>query len=307
MRLDDGKITLDELYDVFFDTDVAGDQIDDLAPEELRVAVCNATAFLPIDINTLGYSSASDPDFSPAYTIVWPDCTNIETLQAIPNDDMEDALSLTSAGTKDVVDALKKAAFFLAGMGSSSLLDDKLPGMDQTLGELLDVEKLFDEFVDQVEKLALDSLDDLEEALETALESTVGMQVTQGVDGDAVEITLQGDLQELKLVLNPQWSSATTKSVNLNLSALNIPGLSTLLGTPGKADFDVDLGAELFLDLGLDLSDPDQIQTQVHDTTFAEVTAKITGQDLDFKASVGPLGLFVNGGTLSLTAADGNE
>jgi len=78
-----------------------------------------------------------------------------------------------------------------------------------------------------------------------------------GRDTDLVEVTLPDD-RELKIELHLQPSFDVELPIDFDLSTLNLAGASGLLDLEGKAKFDVHVGADLKLDLGIDLSNPDR-------------------------------------------------
>src|SRR5207244_176318 len=61
----------------------------------------------------------------------------------------------------------------------------------------------------------------------------------------------------------------------------------------------------LNLHLGLDLSNPDKPVPVLYDTTGLTLGARVLGTNLGFTAAIGPLGLFVRNGTVTLDR-DGN-
>ena len=58
--------------------------------------------------------------------------------------------------------------------------------------------------------------------------------------------------------------------------------------------------ADLRIDFGIDVSDPSNWLPFLYDTTGVTLSAAVRGTNLDFTASMGGLGIFVAGGTVTL-------
>lgn len=89
---------------------------------------------------------------------------------------------------------------------------------------------------------------------------------------------------------------------------LNLP---SVIDVSGESMITVDVGTTLQLSMGLDLTDPNGVtpfvyeydaDTQTGTTILASLTA--IADDITFRASIGPFGAAIDGGTLALTSSD---
>ena len=81
-------------------------------------------------------------------------------------------------------------------------------------------------------------------------------------------------------------------------------GVTSLLDTTGQADFSVQAGGSLIVNLGIDLSsDPASPQPFLYDTSQLKLQAKGTATNMNFSASLaGIVGVFVENGEAALSA-----
>ncbi len=106
-------------------------------------------------------------------------------------------------------------------------------------------------------------------------------------------LPLQFDLQDLVSRIAGDNSAATAF----------LQQATQFIHVSGDGMLDVAAQASLFLEFGLDLTDPCSIHPFLYDTTRAEISAEVLGTDLEFEASLGSVvGIFVKDGTVTLDA-----
>ncbi len=105
--------------------------------------------------------------------------------------------------------------------------------------------------------------------------------------------------------------------LDLDLASLNIPGLTDLIDLASQSTVDLAVQGVLHLSLGLDITIPTQVRPFLYDATDdgtgmlrgtrVEVTAGVAADEtLNFTTTAGPLGVKVEGGSLTLTNSAGN-
>src|ERR1051325_4270712 len=84
--------------------------------------------------------------------------------------------------------------------------------------------------------------------------------------------------------------------------AANVPGLagaSHLIDVEGAGKPTVGANAALDPNIGVDLTNPTSPRPFLYDNSAIDLTANASGSNLSFTAAVGPLGLFVKGGSVN--------
>ncbi|MGE3312307.1 MAG: hypothetical protein AB7O66_20265, partial [Limisphaerales bacterium] len=91
-------------------------------------------------------------------------------------------------------------------------------------------------------------------------------------------------------------------------------GISNFVQLEGSADLNVTASAEFRLEFGIDVSNPCLWVPFLDDATSASLNLAVRGTDIDFTASVGPLGVFVRDGKVTVdrdgdpgTTGDGED
>jgi hypothetical protein len=100
-----------------------------------------------------------------------------------------------------------------------------------------------------------------------------------------------------------------TRPFNLDLANLGLPAaLTNLVGLSASGNLGLEAEMDFNLSLGLDLDGTDATPMAFFldvDKTYLSASAKAYGEDLDFEAALGPVGLFVFDGAADLTAEFG--
>lgn len=77
-------------------------------------------------------------------------------------------------------------------------------------------------------------------------------------------------------------------------------GLSSFVQLEGSADINVSASADVLIEFGVDVSNPCGWVPFLYDTTAFTLNASVRGTDIDFTAAVGPLGVMVRDGTVTV-------
>jgi len=77
-------------------------------------------------------------------------------------------------------------------------------------------------------------------------------------------------------------------------------GIGSLVQLEGSANLNVTASADLLLEFGIDVSNPCAWVPFLYDTTALTLNAAVRGTDIEFVAAVGPLGVFVKDGTVTV-------
>ncbi len=166
-----------------------------------------------------------------------------------------------------------------------------------SLGSLVNAAEKFRNAMNDFGDDVIDSLVSLEERLESAVEKVLGIPVTPG-DGPTVELMPDNTPGRRALRVEIDYNPTYTKQHNLNLDldALGVPAIGNLVDARGSAMFSVTAGANVNLDVGLDLTNPANPRPFLYNTTTAALGAKIYGSGIHFKAALGPLGIAIGNG-----------
>jgi len=140
----------------------------------------------------------------------------------------------------------------------------------------------------------------------------------------SLDISGEGENKEVAVRIDfelPLGTVTTQVPVNLDLDSLDVAELSNLIDASATALLDVSAGATIELSVGIDLTHEDGIQSFLYDLEEVQPGqfegsrvefqfGASTVEPLEFMAAVGPLGLEVTNGTLTLsgtTIATGSE
>ena len=77
-------------------------------------------------------------------------------------------------------------------------------------------------------------------------------------------------------------------------------GISSVVQLEGSANINVTASADLLFEIGIDVSNPCAWVPFLYDTTHLSLNAAVRGTDINFTAAIGPLGVFVKNGTITV-------
>ena len=293
----DGFATLRELDSGTFDPDtIIGS----------RLTNGSLTFDLPLTPEPL-FAGASGP--APVLHAVLGDITDALTLQVSLVPDTGGLSSLLRAvetlGTGDIIAALRGTADYLRQLetdpqlgAADNLLAFRLPGLNQSVGELIGFGRAF---TDLVEGLAADppaTLQELESTLAT-LPGLSGVALTfDGAAGaEALRVDLVFDVPRLlaDLPLTLDLTALDLTAQGTSLAALGLDVVGVIMDSANATPVNLSAGATLDLDLGLDLSDPTTPTPFLFDTTSASLDLRADRSDLNFEALFGVLAVGITG------------
>jgi hypothetical protein len=195
----------------------------------------------------------------------------------------------------DIIGVLRQVVNMLQGLGSSGgplsdVLGFKIPIIDRSVDDLLNMASDFTNFVNQ---LASDPSGSLQ-VIETKLDGLLGLpSATHILSFSSGVLYFNFDFDQ---------SLHTTRPFDLNLGDLIGPPFSSLVGLDSSGNLGVDASFDLTLKLGLDLAGDDNHRgffIDVNDTKL-DAQAHFHGNNLSFSASLGPVGVFVQNGSAAL-------
>jgi hypothetical protein len=266
-------------------TQTAGGRV--FVPEILQAAAGDVTAIvdnlalagsisatLPVTATILGSPVGGDPNV----TMSWPNVYSGSPAVAFNN--FSELFAFEDVGESDVLTGLESFAAFLADTQGQSLYSVEIPGIGISMGEAFD---FAEQFLAAVQQFADDpnaTLNLLENKLEAALGLTDSALDLAWDNGD--------DVLRISLALVENF----TDEFRIDMDLLE-DGLGRLVDISGTGLLDATAQATLNLDIGIDLSNPSAPRPLVYETTSLEVQGRVVGEDIEFTAAVGPLGIFI--------------
>ena len=283
--LNDGRISLAELFDGLSDINTLV-STPSLTGGGLLTLDIEVEPDIPgINIPTDAQISVLINDFGNPFTGVAPDIDfsfpDIGDLIAFDNVDFD---------FDSILDGLLALSDFLGELEGFEFLNAPIPLINLSVNDLVDYADRFRDAINDARNNPAGTLQVLEETLEQAL----GL----GDDPDdlvALSLDTTGGAEILKIGLG--WDAGFKESVALNLD-LGLPEFANLAGA---AELQAQGELDIRLDFGVDLSDP--LNLYVYDSTGVSGGLEVIGEALEFRAALGPLGVFVAGGEAKLSAA----
>ena len=225
-----------------------------------------------------------------------------------------DFLSLRDLSFPDVQGLLNAGIDFLGSLESAGDLDFfnvDLPLIDVNFADLLDISAGFAQKIAALDGVAVTGLGQLERLLEDVLLGP-GVADTNDAIGFSFEPASVSD-PSLGDALRLHFDLGALLGLSVeDLStrvALDLGASSALVDVTGGGLISLDANATLALDLGLDLSESGRIRPFLYDFnpadgtgTRLQLSADASTSNLEFMAAVGPLGLEVIGGDVSLSS-----
>ena len=248
---------------------------------------------LPIEASLLGVPLVTSPEL----VITWADITT-----GSPNVQLNDGsqlLPFENLAGGDVSGALTDLVDYLTSLETSSFLGEKIPGLSKSLGDMAEYADRFAEFAIAYEAAPAATLDQLEAVLEDAF----------GLDANDLDLSLveSGNVLRADLTIAEEYVDQIPVAVGIDsISAGGIGTLEYFIDLKGSALVNLDFDVDFQLSFGIDMSTPGSLIPFIYESTHLTLGAKINAQNVEFQASIGPLGLFAKNG-LFLVDADGNE
>ncbi|RIK74487.1 MAG: hypothetical protein DCC68_22985 [Planctomycetota bacterium] len=229
---------------------------------------------LPITATILG----SPVGGSPNVTIAYADA--ISGAPTVSFNNFSELFAFEDGGESDVLAALEAFAAFLADTQGQSLYSIEIPGIGVSMGEAFDFAEQFLAAIQGFQDDPDGTLNLLEDKLETAL----------GLADSALDLTWDDAAEVLGISLTLVENFTDEFRIDMDLLE---DGLGRLVDISGTGMLGAIAQATLNLDFGIDLSNPAAPRPLVYETTSLEVKGRVAGEDIEFTAAIGPLGIFI--------------
>ncbi len=239
--------------------------------------------------------AAGEPISLPEFEVSFPSLTSFASAV---NDLFQ------STGTNETVSAERLASEFLQHFG----VDVELAGFDLDAEALEDLAGLMSALVRELELAGGGSLQQLESVLESAL----------GISADALTLAVdssQVGAIALRIDLQLETAASAQHPFQIDLSDLGLAGVGDLLDVSGSSVLDLSAGAAAALSLGLEVSSGG-VRPFLYDFNSADqtgtriqLTASASAGDVNFDASLGPIGVAIASGSAAInrTGAAGDS
>ena len=188
-----------------------------------------------------------------------------------------------------------------SAFGANGLLNEKIPMLNVSLGSLLGITQDFNAIAGDLLPGSNFTLDELQATLNAAITQAFGL-----VSGNYVTVGMSGNLLQLSLSFTPALQQLSLP-MNFNFAALGLGGSSSLPGVSGFTGSNVTVtpSASINLVLDIDLTTPTTPIVDL-DSATSLVLGLLIGSSSGISANLalGPVGLFVNGGTVELSSKE---
>jgi hypothetical protein len=277
----DGRITLREFLDALSD-------ISTLIPAPDLSGTGDLTLGIALDPAIPGINLGTDPQI----VITVNDIGNPFTGEAPDIDftfpDLGDLISFDNIdfNFQTIIQALILLSDFLGQFEAFGFLDEPIPLINKSVNDLLSFAEEFGSALDEAQANPAGTLQFLEGKLKQAFglpadSTAIGLSLVRDADGDVI-----------KFHLGLEEAFSESLDIDLNLADLGVPDFISLAGAAGlraTGSLDIDL------DFGIDLDDPTNFY--LFKTTGIDGTLTAAGDNISFRAALGPLGLFIRDGS----------
>ena len=198
-------------------------------------------------------------------------------------------LDFKDLSLSDVIALLQNVSDLLGQFESFGFLDDPIPLIDLSVNDLLDFTSRFAMAVKDFQSNPAGSI----QALDGKLKDVLGL----APDSELIELSLE--------TVGPAGSEENFLRLDLNLGAAfnDTLGVSFDLGDAGILTGAADLSAQaeiaFSLALGISLATPSKV-VLFTDNTRLSGNLRAAADNLNFRAALGPLGVFVKGGNVEI-------
>ena len=199
-----------------------------------------------------------------------------------------------------VLSALSEGVEFLSSVEELSFINFTIPVLNQNVADTLSLASDLTESLEQAENTA-DSGGSLQ-LFNTDLDAVFDL----GGQGSAA---MELDGTNLKVALTYTVTVSESYPFNLDLnSVLSLVSgdtsafdmLTHLIDVQGTSTLDLGAYANVTLELGIDMSDVNDLRAFIYDTSGLSLGLKAVSSDIDFQFSVGPLTMYIKDGTVAL-------
>ncbi len=257
----------------------------------------NASLVLPAILTSAALSDAI-PQAATTLTVSWPDITDPNGLQL--SFDSGILAEFQQLSPSDVVTALNDVVDYLHSLEASAHeLNDNLPLLNKSISDLLSLSADLGQALNSFAPDPQATLD----AVTAKLDELLGGAVKVSFDGTALKLHIAFAPSPVSQQMGVNLDIAKLLSLSNGSAASTLHNVTSLIDTTGQANFSVQTGGTLNLDLGLDLSNPSDPRPFLYNSTQLAIQARAAAAGVNFKAALGGLvGLFVERGQAALSS-----
>jgi Ca2+-binding RTX toxin-like protein len=206
----------------------------------------------------------------------WTNITNPGTLSVA----VTPTLDLSNLTMQPVLQGLQDAETFIQG-AAAALLSKQIPGLGTSLVNVVNPGALLGAAISNVNLAVPQTIDQLVGQLSTLLGQPVTVSFTNNV---------------LQINLDYGFSAKEDANLGFKLS----PTLYSIADANGSAPITLAVNGSVALGLVINLSQPATPQFSLQDSSKISVGALVDATGVSFNATVGPLGVFIENGTVRL-------
>ena len=199
-----------------------------------------------------------------------------------------DVSGLPNFDPAQLINTLRSLENALAGLGDVGDLGIDIPMIGQSIGDLVDMSAQLKSVLDVLDQNDSLSFDNFETEFDALMPDDAGFTLSYDEVNDEVLVSLlvsEGGTTELPL--------------NFDFADLGVAGFPSLFSS--ESSLDVTAGATIDVHLALDLETGD---VDLLDNTLIDIDLAVAGSPLNFQAALGPLGVFVQNGEITLADSE---
>ncbi|MBL8743785.1 MAG: hypothetical protein JNK04_21900, partial [Myxococcales bacterium] len=237
---------------------------------------------------TVAFTDANgDGRIEPAVLVDWSDLKDLSTLDVVTRD-MREVDGLQNLAIGEIVGGLRRVQRSIDQIESTAVFREKIPGVGKSINQLVDFSDSFGHFVDAFERQPGQTINDLRQALEQAIDGMRSPGNPGAQDPGKADVAFSDHILDLSLEFS---TFGATEDLPLELELGSLGALGSVIA----ADAKVDLAhlAEFNLDLQIDLTNPTSPVFYVRDSSAFKLGAGVLSQGLSFSAGYGPLGFAI--------------
>ncbi|NBB77971.1 MAG: LEPR-XLL domain-containing protein, partial [Verrucomicrobia bacterium] len=222
--------------------------------------------------------------------------------------DFGEVFDFESLSFADVLAAIIDVGNELQDSASESFLSTTIPFLDVSVNELFDMAEPVLDLIERIADSETRSLQQLDlfirEFLITQYDTFRPEFEANGLSLPAIPDQLVSTVDDV-ILLDLSLVAGITEDLSFALDAGDaIPGLDRLLDLRGQTDLQLGVTSLINLKLGIDVSDPLDPQFHLYDGSGIEGGVFLEADNIEFDGAIGPIGVFVRDGSLSIGDAE---
>ena len=267
----------------------------------LNLAGTGQVSFDTIQVSGLGGLSFG---VDPQVDINIADITDSDSI-TVTCTDFGNLFNARTMTVSTVLGALAEGVEFLSSMEQLSFINFTIPVLNRSVAETLTLAQSFTQSAEDAENTA-DSGGSLQ-LLGTDLDAVFDMggqgSATLGLDGTNLQMTLTYTIETAQSYAFSLDLSSMLSMVAGDTSAFDM--ITHLIDVQGSSTLALEAYANVTFSVGIDMSDVNDLDAFMYDTSSISLGLKATASDIDFSFAAGPLNMYIKGGTVALDK-DGN-